>query len=156
MTLLWVLASIQFFVPRASYADKLNLDRFFDLANLEELDIVELKARADGGDAGAQWFLGEKYALGTGIPENDSEAVKWYSRSAEQGYVSAYVSLSQAYGEGEGVAQDYIEAYKWANLAAAQGNETAKSNKANLESKMTREQIAEAQRLSSEWKPKTE
>ena len=39
----------------------------------------------------------------------------------------------------------------WFNLAAAQGNENAQDNKDIAEQRMTREQIAEAQRLSTEW-----
>ncbi len=39
----------------------------------------------------------------------------------------------------------------WYNLAAAQGNEAAQGLKDLLEGQMTREQIAEAQRLSTEW-----
>ena len=39
----------------------------------------------------------------------------------------------------------------WYNRAAAQGNERAQRNKDRAESRMTREQIAEAQRLSTEW-----
>ena len=39
----------------------------------------------------------------------------------------------------------------WYNLAAAQGNEYARGNKEILEERMTREQIAEDQRLSREW-----
>ncbi len=39
----------------------------------------------------------------------------------------------------------------WYNLAAAQGNEIAQENKDIIEQRMTREQIAEAQRLSREW-----
>ena len=42
-------------------------------------------------------------------------------------------------------------AYMWYNLAAAQGNENAPGNKDRLERGMTREQIAEAQRMSREW-----
>ena len=42
-------------------------------------------------------------------------------------------------------------AYMWFNLAAAQGNEDAESDKDIIEERMTREQIAEAQRLSREW-----
>ena len=42
-------------------------------------------------------------------------------------------------------------AYMWFNLAAAQGQEDARGNKDRLEQRMTREQIAEAQRLSREW-----
>ena len=55
------------------------------------------------------------------------------------------------YGNGYGVPEDHVLAYMWWNLTAAQGNETAQSNKGRLERQMTREQIAEAQRLSREW-----
>jgi hypothetical protein len=42
----------------------------------------------------------------------------------------------------------------WFNLAAAQpGDLGSKSNRDTLEQLMTPEQIAEAQRLSREWKP---
>ena len=58
------------------------------------------------------------------------------------------------YATGEGAPKDFVQAYMWRNLAAAQGNEIAKKGRDALEPKMTREQIAEAQRLSREWKPK--
>ncbi len=44
----------------------------------------------------------------------------------------------------------------WWNLAAAQGNKDAAGNKDILRKRMTPAQIAEAQRLSSEWKPVSE
>ena len=58
------------------------------------------------------------------------------------------------YINGKGVPEDSVLAYMWYNLAAAQGGEAgerAQSNKDLLEERMTREQIAEAQRLSREW-----
>jgi TPR repeat protein len=55
------------------------------------------------------------------------------------------------YDNGEGVPEDNVLAYMWFNLAAAQGNEDAQRNKDRAERQMTREQIAEAQRLSTEW-----
>jgi TPR repeat protein len=55
------------------------------------------------------------------------------------------------YVNGEGVPEDMVLAYMWWNLAAAQGIESAQGNKDTLEERMTREQIAEAQRLSREW-----
>ena len=39
----------------------------------------------------------------------------------------------------------------WYNLAAAQENEIAQENKDIIEQRMTREHIAEDQRLSREW-----
>jgi TPR repeat protein len=55
------------------------------------------------------------------------------------------------YASGNGVPEDLVSAHMWFNLSAAQGNETAQSNGERIEQYMTREQIAEAQRLSREW-----
>ncbi len=63
------------------------------------------------------------------------------------------------YNYGQGVPQDYIQAHMWYNLAAASGGdddrEMAAKNRDLIAEKMTSEQIAEAQRLAREWKPKT-
>lgn len=50
--------------------------------------------------------------------------------------------------------QDYIQAHMWFNLAGAGGNATALRNRDLVAAKMTPAQIAEAQRLAREWKPK--
>jgi hypothetical protein len=42
----------------------------------------------------------------------------------------------------------------WFNLAAAQGNQEAIKDRDEIARKMTPEQIAEAQKLAHEWKPK--
>ena len=72
---------------------------------------------------------------------------------AEQGDADAQLKLGLMYADGDGVPENDVQAYKWWNLAAAQGHESAKHDKAIIEKTMTREQIAEAQRLSTEWKP---
>jgi len=83
-----------------------------------------------------------------------AEAVKLYRKAAEQGNAYAQYNLGFMYGNGEGVPQDYVEAHKWFNLAAAQGLQTAIASRDIAASKMTREQIAEAQRLAREWQAK--
>lgn len=50
--------------------------------------------------------------------------------------------------------QDYQEAVKWYRRAAEQGDAVAEESLETLETKMTPEQIANAQRLAREWKPK--
>ena len=60
------------------------------------------------------------------------------------------------YGEGKGVPQDYVRAHMWWNLAAAKGNAVAVKNRDKVAAKMTSTQIAEAQKLAREWKPKPE
>ena len=91
------------------------------------------------------------YEEGKGVPQDDAEALKWTILAAEQGYDLAQFKLGLMYEFGRGVPQDYAEALKWHSLAADQGNADAKSNKEILEKKMTKQQIAEGQRLSREW-----
>ena len=52
------------------------------------------------------------------------------------------------------MAKDYVEAYKWVLLAAGQGYENAKKPMTTLEDMMTREQIAEGQKLARSFKPR--
>lgn len=52
--------------------------------------------------------------------------------------------------------RDYVPAHIWYNLAAAQGDEVAAQFRDDLAEQMTRDQIAEAQRLAREWKPTAE
>ncbi|MDA9260795.1 sel1 repeat family protein, partial [Puniceicoccaceae bacterium] len=107
---------------------------------------------AEQGHVEAQYNLGYMYDFGYGgVPEDDTEAVKWYRKAAEQGYAQAQYNLGMAYYYGHGVPEDYVESYMWLNLAAAQGDENAKHNKGILSKQMTKEQIAEAQKLSREW-----
>ena len=103
-----------------------------------------------------QYNVGPMYAEGMGIPQVDAEAVKWYRLAAEQGIAKAQLNLGTMYYEGQGVPQDHVQAHLWYDLAAAQGNDTARKNREMVAEKMTPAQIAEAQRLAREWKPKKE
>ena len=103
------------------------------------------------GYASAQSNLGVMYANGVGVPEDDAEAVRWYRLAAEQGNAGAQSSPGLSYASGEGVPEDFVLAYMWWNLSAVQGNDISQSNKEVFEQRMTREQIAEAERLSREW-----
>jgi S1-C subfamily serine protease len=82
------------------------------------------------------------------------EAVKWLRKAAEQNVALAQAGLGACYGTGTGVAKDYVEAYKWTLLASGPGDEVARKNVTVLEHKMTREQIAEGQKLARSFKPR--
>ena len=84
------------------------------------------------------------------------EAVKWFQRAADQGNAIAQSILAASYANGEGAEKNFVEAYKWYNLASAQGNISATTARDNLAASMTPDQIAEAQRLSSEFQPHKE
>lgn len=70
--------------------------------------------------------------------------------SAEQGNAGAQFNLRNRYYNGAGVPQDYREAYVWWSVAKANGEELAEKNLGILTKKMTKQQIAEAQSLSTE------
>jgi len=86
-----------------------------------------------------------------GVPEDDAEPATWYRKAAEQGYTWGQSNLGEMYAKGKGVPQNFVLAHMWMNLARAQGNEWASRWVEILENKMTKEQIAEAQRLATEW-----
>lgn len=134
-----------------------NLGAEFDLGRAVPKDdkwaVIWYRKAADQGFARAQYHLGQKYELGRGVPEDDKEAVKWYRKAADQGVVVAQFSLGVMYAFGQGVPQDDVMAYKWYNIAAASGFNDAIKYKGIITKRMTREQIAEAQKLSREWKP---
>ena len=110
-----------------------------------------VRVLAEQGVPEAQTFLGDMYADGDGVPEDDVEAVRWYQLAADGGDMAGQIGLSDKYFHGEGVPEDYVLSYMWINLAAAQGSEGSQGLKDFLEEQMTREQIAEAQRMSREW-----
>jgi tetratricopeptide (TPR) repeat protein len=79
-----------------------------------------LRPLADQGDVQAQYNLGVFYDHGLGVPQNNSEAVKWYRKAADQGEDRAQNNLATMYANGQGVAQNYSEAVKWFRKAADQ------------------------------------
>ena len=50
-----------------------------------EWSFAETKAKAEAGDADAQYNLGLMYVLGEGVEQDFKEAVKWYQKAADQG-----------------------------------------------------------------------
>ena len=76
----------------------------------------------------AQYNLGVKYRLGKGVKQNDTEAVKWFRKSAEAGFASAQFNLGVAYETGRGVKQDNSEGVKWHRRASEQGVAVAQYN----------------------------
>ncbi|MED5534848.1 MAG: tetratricopeptide repeat protein [Pseudomonadota bacterium] len=92
-------------------------------ATFEEIQNLALE-----GDASAQFTLGAIHDIGQGVPENNTEAAKWYRLSAEQGNAEAQYNLGVMYDTGEGVPENDAEAVRWHHLAAEQGNADAQYN----------------------------
>ena len=88
------------------------------------------------------------------------------TKAAERGHHIAQYNLGTMYATGIGVREDHVQAYKWLVLASV-GTPDAKNLdrvkwkitkrlRKRLEGNMTEEQLAEANRLASEWIEKFE
>jgi uncharacterized protein len=108
---------------------------------------------AEQGDTGGQVQLGYMHYHGRGVPQNYVEAAKWFLPAAEQGSDGAQFYLGLAYAK-QGIPQNYVKAYMWLSLAAAKGAPFAKARDMVAELMLPTE-IAEAQKLAAEWRPKT-
>ncbi|MGE4367555.1 tetratricopeptide repeat protein, partial [Thermomonas sp.] len=80
------------------------------------------------GYANAQYNLALMYAEGQGVPQDETEAVQWYRKAAEQGEAAAQNNLGWMYANGRGVSRDDAEAAKWYRKAAEQGVAAAQYN----------------------------
>jgi TPR repeat protein len=111
---------------------------------------------AERGNALAQTILAQAYLKGEGgVPRNVGEFLRWTRLAASQGNRPSMEILAVGYHTGAGMPQDYVQAHMWANLAASRGSARAAKLRDELAAKMTPEQIAEAQKAASRWRPVT-
>ncbi len=122
--------------------------------------VAWFRKAADQGDAIAQHQLGKMYMSGYGVQQSYVEAFKWYKRSAEDGYVKAQYRIGVMYKSGQGAEKNNVLAYMWFSVAVSRSyypeNLKASNARDAVATKMTPAEIAEAQRLAREWKPKNE
>ncbi|MEG4067191.1 tetratricopeptide repeat protein [Microcoleus sp. Pol11C2] len=82
-----------------------------------------LKPLAEQGNHEAQCIIASMYHLGLGREMMILEAIKWYIKSAEQGYGVASNNLAGIYicGGADAVAADRTQAEHWFQKAREQG-----------------------------------
>ncbi len=95
----------------------------------QEIDFNRILAQAKAGDKVAQYNMGVYY---TEVETDYKQAVKWYRKSAKQGYMYAQFNLGHCYEKGQGVKVNFEEAAAWYEKAAAQGDAFALNNLGNL------------------------
>jgi TPR repeat protein len=106
------------------------------------------------GHAKAQYNLGTLYFNGEGVPKDYQQALRWFRLAADQGEAIAQTKIAIMYEDAQGVPHDRVEAYKWYSLAITSGDKPATLLRNLITDKMTPAQIAKAQKLAQEWKPK--
>ena len=96
------------------------------------------------------------YAHGKGIPKDEDKAVELFRKAAMQGNVTSQYNLGSIYSGEESALKDDVEAYAWLTVVNSDGNgnEAAKKALEFLQSKLTQEELTDANRratkLSSE------
>jgi localization factor PodJL len=92
----------------------------------------QLRAGVAGGEPAAEYELGSRYAEGRGVPQNLPEAVRWFERAANAGFVPAQFRLASLNEKGEGLKKDVQNARRLYLEAANKGHAKAMHNLAVL------------------------
>jgi len=109
-----------------------------------------LTESARQGNADAQNVLGQMYENAEGVPRDYRQAAKWYRAACEHrpdygGAGQGCNNLGLLYLDGRGVKRNDVEAYKYFRLCNSEVNLDA------ARSRMTSDEIAEAERRAEEW-----
>jgi uncharacterized protein len=79
-------------------------------------------AKAQRGDAEAQFCLGLSYANGEGAARDYALAEHWYLKAAGQNHALAHFNLGMMHANGQGVPCDRVKSLEWIQLAADLGD----------------------------------
>ena len=73
-------------------------------------EFYALREPAAAGDAQAQFTLANHYYRGLGVPQDYTQALTWYLKSAKQGFAPVQNQLGNMYEQKFGVPRDYKRA----------------------------------------------
>jgi hypothetical protein len=126
----------------------------------------------------AQNIVGIAYEHGISVEQSYEDALEWYRRAANKASDLSDLrlthgpqyNLAEMYASGRGVPKDNVQAYMWFTLAMRFGDvkspdplgaamfgaskETAMERRDAIAKLLTREQIAESERLARDWAPR--
>lgn len=108
---------------------------------------------ADQGLKESQAMLGLIYDRAPDFPRDPLKAAYFYRQAAAQGDMPSCVNLGIMYALGDGVVTDKVLAYFFVSIAASAHLPAAEQILPKIRSKMSGEQIEEADQLARNWKP---
>ena len=79
--------------------------------------------------------------------DNDMYNLKWYTRAAKQGYVSAQNNLGWLYSKTTTQFHSETKAYIWWFIAAQNGSQKALENMVRMETRLAPDNISKAQNM---------
>lgn len=94
--------------------------------------------------------------IGRGLPQDYHEALRWCRLAIDQGHGQAMFIMATYYDKARAVSRDLVQAHRWYNLASAYGYHEGAKWRDRLALDMTPAQLAEAQLLARNWKPRSQ
>ena len=91
------------------------------------------------------------YKKGQGVAQDYKEAVRWYTKAAEQGDEDAQYRLGSFYSSERASDEELVKAYMWYSIAAFNGEKDAAGMRDGTARRITREQAMKAQDMAREW-----
>jgi len=100
--------------------------------------------------------LGNLYEHGSGLPQDGTQAVFWYTQAANAGQARAMANLGRIYSEGLVIKKDPVKSYMWTKLAMYLGDPAATHLFLELlaAKKFTKDQIAQGDQMAQDFKLK--
>jgi len=94
---------------------------------------ADLLKAAEKGDAKAQYSVARSYELGKRVKSDKKKALKWYSKSADQGHLEASYRLGLIYYKGiGGYKTDLEKAFKYLSQAAKGNHKRSQTHLAKM------------------------
>ena len=120
--------------------------------------IQEFTVLAERGHGGSEFMIGVMFFYGNGVPKDPGIAAVWFYKSALKGHSPAQLAFGSVHIRGVGVEQSLTDAYMWLTLAS-QSNVPGLVTQAltlrnDAEKGMNAEQINDARRRASIWRPR--
>jgi TonB family protein len=125
---------------------RIHLTLNFKLFGNEISKFSQLSARAQAGDAQAEFELAQAFFEGRDVPKDEKQGMALLERAARSGHAPAMLQMGERiYGDGTD-AESYVSAYVWYAQALESGAEQAQARISELEARMTPDQISEAKK----------
>lgn len=112
----------------------------------EAVQLIQQAAEQDHAEA--QLVMGILHEQGRGVLQDYEIATRWYESASDKGNPNAMVRLGLMARDGVSSDKNLGEAYVWLNIAASRGVTFAEMMRNKVASEMSKDELAEAQRLS--------
>lgn len=102
-------------------------------AQYANMNVTQLLAAAQSGQAAAQFYLATHFQNGLGVQKDLNQAFRWFKAAADQGLAPAQLNVGRMYAEGRGAGKSENMARKYFEKAASNGDNRASYNLAVME-----------------------